>query len=150
MKIPTFLGNEISPLEEGRMVERGKKGNQSDSLLSGTNPGKEELLIGKQLHERIGEMFRSGRKKKEIALLLGVDIKTVREDHERGGLEALRTEDGPGRGSGSLEGVGHEALSGSGKQRPGSLPPSHPASAYHCSFTRTGCSMKPTTCPWEA
>ena len=58
--------------------ERGQKGNQSDSLLSGMNPGKEELLIGKQLHERIWEMFRSGRKKKEIARLLGVDIKTVR------------------------------------------------------------------------
>ena len=59
--------------------ERGQKGNQSDSLLSGMNPGKKELLIGKQLHERIGEMFRSGRKKKEIARLLGVDIKTVRK-----------------------------------------------------------------------
>ena len=31
------------------------------------------------MHERIGEMFRSGRKKKEIAWLLGVDIKTVRK-----------------------------------------------------------------------
>ena len=59
--------------------EQGKKGSQSDSLLSGMDPGKEELLIGKQLHDRIGEMFRSGRKKKEIARLLGVDIKTVRK-----------------------------------------------------------------------
>ena len=61
------------------MEERGKKFNQSDNLLFGIDPGKEELLIGKQLHERIGEMFRSGRKKKEIARLLGVDIKTVRK-----------------------------------------------------------------------
>ena len=67
------------PLEEGRMEEREKQINQSDNLLSGIDPGKEELLIGKQLHERIGEMFRSGRKKKEIARLLGVDIKTVRK-----------------------------------------------------------------------
>ena len=67
------------PLEEGRLEEeRGQKGNQSDSLLSGMNPGKKELLIGKQLHERIEEMFRSGRKKKEFRLL-GVDIKTVRK-----------------------------------------------------------------------
>ncbi len=48
-------------------------------LLSGTPFGKEELLVGKQLHERIAEMYRSGRKKKEIARLLDVDIKTVRK-----------------------------------------------------------------------
>ncbi|MHB1285300.1 MAG: hypothetical protein ACYCYP_01850 [Leptospirales bacterium] len=36
-------------------------------------------MVGKQLHGRIGELFRSGRKKKEIARLLGVDIKTVRK-----------------------------------------------------------------------
>ena len=39
-------------------------------LLSGTPFGKEELLVGKQLHERIAEMDRSGKKKKEIARLL--------------------------------------------------------------------------------
>ena len=38
-------------------------------LLSGTPFGKEELLVGKQLHERIAEMYRSGQKKKEIARL---------------------------------------------------------------------------------
>ena len=31
------------PLEEGRMEERGKKFNQSDNLLFGIDPGKEEL-----------------------------------------------------------------------------------------------------------
>lgn len=61
------------------MEEQKEMGNQSDTLLFGMNPGKEERLIGKQLHDRIGEMFRSGRKKKEIARLLGVDIKTVRK-----------------------------------------------------------------------
>lgn len=52
---------------------------ERDNLLSGKDPRKEEALVGQQLHERIAEMFRSGRKKKGIARLLGVDIKTVRK-----------------------------------------------------------------------
>ena len=48
-------------------------------LLPGTPFGKEDLLVGKQLHERIAEMDRSGKKKKEIARLLDIDVKTVRK-----------------------------------------------------------------------
>ena len=36
-------------------------------------------MVGKDLHERIKEMFRSGKKKKAIARLLTVGIKTVRK-----------------------------------------------------------------------
>ncbi len=47
------VGNEKSPLEEGRMEEeQEKKGSQSDSFLSGMSPVKEELLIGNQGRER--------------------------------------------------------------------------------------------------
>ena len=59
------------------MGPEGHQGDKRAILLSGTPFGKEELLVGKQLHERIAEMYRSGRKKKEIARLLDVDIKTV-------------------------------------------------------------------------
>ena len=61
------------------MEHEGHQGEKRDILLSGTPFGKEELLLGKQLHERIAEMYRSGRKKKEIARLLDVEIKTVRK-----------------------------------------------------------------------
>jgi len=61
------------------MDQEGQQREKRDILLSGTLFGKEELLLGKQRHERIAEMYRSGRKKKEIARLLGVDIKTVRK-----------------------------------------------------------------------
>ena len=36
-------------------------------------------MIEKSLHERIVEMFKAGKKKKVIARLLGVGIKTVRK-----------------------------------------------------------------------
>ena len=48
------------------MEHEGHQGEKRDILLSGTPFGKEELLVGKQLHERIAEMYRSGRKKKEV------------------------------------------------------------------------------------
>ncbi len=61
------------------MEHEGHQGEKRAMLLSGTPFGKEELLVGQQLHERIAEMYRSGRKKKEIARLLDVDVKTVRK-----------------------------------------------------------------------
>ena len=61
------------------MEHEGHQGEKRALLLSGTPFGKEELLVGQQLHERIAEMYRSGRKKKEIARLLDVDVKTVRK-----------------------------------------------------------------------
>ena len=75
------VGNEKSPLptEEGDMDPESHQGDKRAILLSGTPFGKEGLLVRKQLHERIAEMYRSGRKKKEIARLLDVDIKTVRK-----------------------------------------------------------------------
>ena len=45
------------------MTHEGHQGEKRAMLLSGTPFGKEELLVGKQLHERIAEMYRSGRKK---------------------------------------------------------------------------------------
>ena len=48
-------------------------------LLPVGNNGEEAIMVGKDLHERIKEMFRSGKKKKAIARLLGVGIKTVRK-----------------------------------------------------------------------
>ena len=35
------------------MEERGKKFNQSDNLLFGIDPGKEELLIGKRATRKV-------------------------------------------------------------------------------------------------
>jgi len=56
------------------MDQEGHLGDKRAILLSGIPFGKEELLVEKQMHERIAEMYRSGRKKKEIARLLDVDI----------------------------------------------------------------------------
>ena len=51
------------------MEHEGHQGEKREILLSGTAFGKEDLLFGKQMHERIAEMYRSGQKKKEIARL---------------------------------------------------------------------------------
>ena len=50
-----------------------------NNLLPDATHGKEESVIEKSLHERIVEMFKAGKKKKVIARLLGVGIKTVRK-----------------------------------------------------------------------
>ena len=50
-----------------------------NNLLPDTTHGKEEVVIEKSLHERIVEMFKAGKKKKVIARLLGVGIKSVRK-----------------------------------------------------------------------
>ena len=50
-----------------------------NNLLPDGTHGKEEVVIEKSLHERIIELFKAGKKKKVIARLLGVGIKTVRK-----------------------------------------------------------------------
>jgi len=50
-----------------------------NTLLPDATHGKEEVVIEKSLHERIVEMFKAGKKKKVMARLLGVGIKTVRK-----------------------------------------------------------------------
>ena len=52
---------------------------ERNNLLPDATHGKEEVVIEKSLHERIVEMFKAGKKKKVIARLLGVGIKTVRK-----------------------------------------------------------------------
>ena len=50
-----------------------------NNLLPDATHGKKVVVIEKSLHERIVEMFKAGKKKKVIARLLGVGIKTVRK-----------------------------------------------------------------------
>jgi hypothetical protein len=48
-----------------------------NNLLPDATHGKEEVVIEKSFRERMVEMFKAGKKKKVIARLLGVGIKTV-------------------------------------------------------------------------
>ena len=50
-----------------------------NNLLPDATHGKEEVVIEKSFHERMVEMFKAGNKKKVIARLLRVGIKTVRK-----------------------------------------------------------------------
>lgn len=50
-----------------------------NNLLPDATDGKEEVVIEKSLHEQIVKMFKAGKKKKVIARLLRVGIKTVRK-----------------------------------------------------------------------
>ena len=54
-------------------------------LLSGTPFGKEKLLVGKQLHERIAKMYRSGRKKKSPGFLMWTSRRCERSRGESPG-----------------------------------------------------------------
>ena len=62
-----------------------------NTLLPDATHGKEEVVIEKSLHERIVEMFKAGKKKKVIARLLGVGIKTVRKLLGGSGAGALQS-----------------------------------------------------------
>ena len=50
-----------------------------NNLLPDATHGKEEVVIEKSFHERIVEIFKAVKKKKVIARLLGLGIKTVRK-----------------------------------------------------------------------
>ena len=63
-----------------------------NNLLPDATHGKEEVVIEKSLYERIVEMFKAG-KKKVIARLLGVGIKTVRRENPLTGSHASPYED---------------------------------------------------------
>ena len=56
-----------------------EKKNLEDHLLPVNGDRKEEALVGEQLYQRIREMLESGKKKKVLARLFGIDIKTVRK-----------------------------------------------------------------------
>lgn len=60
-----------------------EKKNLEDHLLPVNGDRKEEALVGEQLYQRIREMLESGKKKKVLARLFGIDIKTVRKNAAR-------------------------------------------------------------------
>ena len=56
-----------------------EKKNLEDHLLPVNGDRKKEALVGEQVYQRIWEMLESGKKKKVLARLFGIDIKTVRK-----------------------------------------------------------------------
>ena len=81
-----------------------------NNLLPDATHGKEEVVIEKSFHERMVEMFKAGKKKKVIARLLEVGIKTGRKI--LGGREWVPYRRASGKGSllGPFqEWIGHRA-----------------------------------------
>ncbi|EQD25532.1 MAG: hypothetical protein D084_Lepto4C00097G0001 [Leptospirillum sp. Group IV 'UBA BS'] len=62
-----------------------------NNLLPDATHGKEEVVIEKSFRERMVEMFKAGKKKKVIARLLGVGIKTILHNISDGRVHCLKS-----------------------------------------------------------